>query len=54
MQGLGVLDDEIGAMLVVYNLAKARLDLLGDVEVVEDGHLAVVSLHDTYLVGCNE
>ena len=39
MHGLGVLNDEVGAMGVVHRLAKAGLNLLGNIEVVKDRHL---------------
>ena len=49
-----MLDDEIGTMLVVDNFSEARLDLLRDVEVVEDGHLARVALHNAHFLGSYE
>ena len=46
VHGFGVLDNEICPMLVVDGLAEARLDLLGDVEIVKDRYLTGVELHD--------
>ena len=48
-----MLDDEICAMFVVDGFPKARLNLLGDVEVIKDWHLARVEFHDVYLVWGN-
>ena len=44
-----MLNDEVGPVLVVDRLAKARLDLLGDVEVVKDRHITFVELDDARL-----
>ena len=45
----GMLDDEVGASFVVDGASEARFQLLGDVEVVEDGYIAFVELHDVSL-----
>ena len=54
MESLGVLDDEVGPMLVGNRLSERRLDLARNVKVVEDGQFALVSLDDVGPVGCDE
>ena len=54
MHGLCLLDDKICAAFVVHRFAKARLELFGDVEVVKDGHCAVVFLHNVLLLRRNQ
>ena len=53
MQGFGVLYYKISAMFVIDGFSEARLYLLCDVEIVEDGHLACVQFHDVGFVGRN-
>ena len=52
MHGLCVLDDEIGAVLVVDGLAEARFQLFGHIVVVEDGYRAIIELDDLLLLWC--
>ena len=42
VHGLCVFDNQISSVFVVDGLSKARLQLLGHIEIVEDGHCAVV------------
>ena len=54
MHGLSVLYNKVATVTIVDGLAKAGLDLLGDVEVVEDGDLARVALDNALLFRRNE
>ena len=45
-------NDKVSAMLVVDGFAEARLELLGHVEIVEDGYRSVVEFDDILLLGC--
>ena len=44
-------NNQISASFVVNGFSKRRLHLLCNVEVVEDGHSAIVFLHDVDFVG---
>ena len=46
-----MLDNQIGSALVVDRLAERQLQLLRNIEVVEDGHLARVQLNDVLFLG---
>ena len=48
---LRVLDDQVGAALERHVFGEERLDLLRDVEVVEDRHVALVEFDDLHLLG---
>ena len=48
---LGVFDDQVGAAAQRDVLGEERLDLLRDVEVVENGHVALVEFDDLLLLG---
>ena len=54
MHGLCVFDNQISTMFVVYRFSKARLELLGYIEIVENGYRAVIELNDILLFGCDE
>ena len=47
MHSLSMFYNKVSAMLVVYRLAKARLHLLGDIEIIKDRHLAIIQFHDS-------
>ena len=49
MHGLCVFDNQISTMFVVYRFSKARLELLGYIEIVENGYRAVIELNDILL-----
>ena len=51
VHGLRALDDEVGAAFERHVLGEERLDLLRDVEVVENGHVAAVEFDDLLLFG---
>ena len=51
VHGLGPLDDEVSPALERNVLGEERLDLLGNIEIVEDGHAAAVELDDLLLLG---
>ena len=53
VHSLRVLDDEVGASFERYILGKQRLNLSRDVEVVEDGSLALIEFHNALLLGSN-
>ena len=44
-------DNQISTMFVVYRFSKARLELLGYIEIVENGYRAVIELNDILLFG---
>ena len=46
--------DQICALPHRYHLAERALDLTGDLKVVENGFLAVIELHDFFLLGRNQ
>ena len=54
VQCFGMLDDEIGAVLVADGFSEGCLDLPCDVEVVENGQFAFVELYDVVHLGCDE
>ena len=54
VEGLRVFDDEIGAVFVAHGATERGFDLTCDVEVVEDGQLALVELHALGALGSDE
>ena len=51
MKGFGAFYDYVCARFEGYRLAERRLDLLGDAELVKDGHVVAVQLHDIAAIG---
>lgn len=51
VKGFGVLNDEIGPVLVSDGASKGGLDLAGDREIVENGDIAFVELDDVFRFG---
>ena len=54
VHGLCVFDNQISSVFVVDGLSKARRQLLGHIEIVENGYRAVIELNDILLFGCDE
>ena len=54
VQGLGVFDDEVSAVLVADGLTERGLDLSCHVEIVEDGQLALVQFDNLGHLRCYE
>ena len=54
VKGFGVLNDEIGPVLVSDGATEGGLDLAGDREIVENGDIALVELDDVFRFGGNE
>ena len=41
-------------MFVVYRFSEARLDLLGHIEIVEDGYRSIIHLNDILPLRCDD
>ena len=54
MHRLCVFDDEVGAVLVIDSLSKARLQLFGDTEVVKDRHCTIIQTDYLFFLWSNE
>ena len=54
VEGFGVLDDEVGAVLVGHGATERRLNLPGDGEIVENGYVSLVELDDVFRLGRDE
>ena len=54
VKSLGVFDDYISSRFEGYGLSERRLNLFGDVEVVENRFVFSVKFHYILSVGCNQ